>query len=32
MAALVQAGLIFASALFIGWAAIERIFDPRPSR
>lgn len=30
MAALVQAGLIFASALFIGWAAIQRIFDPRP--
>ena len=30
MAALVQAGLIFASAVFIGWAAIQRIFDPRP--
>lgn len=30
MAALVQAGLIFASALFIGWAAVQRIFDPRP--
>ena len=30
MAALVQAGLIFASALFIGWEAIQRIFDPHP--
>lgn len=30
MAALVQAGLIFASAVFIGWEAIQRIFDPRP--
>lgn len=30
MASLVQAGLIFASALFIGWEAIQRIFDPRP--
>lgn len=30
MAALVQAGLIFASAIFIGWEAIQRIFDPRP--
>ncbi|NJC41115.1 cation diffusion facilitator family transporter [Brevundimonas alba] len=29
MAALVQAGLIFASALFIGWEAVQRIFDPR---
>ncbi|HYC74073.1 cation diffusion facilitator family transporter [Brevundimonas sp.] len=30
MAALVQAGLVFASALFIGWEAVQRIFDPRP--
>jgi ferrous-iron efflux pump FieF len=30
MAALVQAGLIFASSLFIGWEAIQRMFDPRP--
>jgi len=30
MAALVQSGLIFASALFIGWEAVLRIFDPRP--
>ncbi|HYD26903.1 cation diffusion facilitator family transporter [Brevundimonas sp.] len=30
MAALVQAGLIFASAVFIGWEAVQRIFDPRP--
>lgn len=30
MASLVQAGLIFASALFIGWEAIRHIFDPRP--
>jgi cation diffusion facilitator family transporter len=30
MAALVQAGLIFASALFIGWEALLRMFDPRP--
>ncbi len=30
MASLVQAGLIFASALFIGWEAMQRIFDPRP--
>lgn len=30
MAALVQAGLVFASALFIGWEAIQRIVDPRP--
>ena len=30
MAALVQAGLIFASAVFIGWEAILRIFDPYP--
>ncbi|MBF0664212.1 MAG: cation transporter [Brevundimonas sp.] len=30
MAALVQAGLIFASSLFIGWEAVQRILDPRP--
>ncbi|MBA4804495.1 MAG: cation transporter [Brevundimonas sp.] len=30
MAALVQAGLVFASAVFIGWEAIQRMFDPRP--
>lgn len=30
MAALVQAGLVFASAIFIGWEAVQRIFDPRP--
>ncbi|MDY6923569.1 MAG: cation diffusion facilitator family transporter [Pseudomonadota bacterium] len=30
MAALVQSGLIFASAIFIGWEAVQRIFDPRP--
>lgn len=30
LAALVQAGLVFASALFIGWEAFQRIFDPRP--
>lgn len=30
LAALVQSGLIFASAAFIGWEAIQRIFDPRP--
>jgi len=29
LAALVQAGLVFASAVFIGWEAIQRIFDPR---
>lgn len=30
MAALVQAGLIFASSVFIGWEAVQRVFDPRP--
>ncbi len=30
MAALVQSGLIFSSALFIGWEAVQRILDPRP--
>lgn len=30
VAALVQAGLVFASAVFIGWEALQRMFDPRP--
>jgi len=30
LAALVQAGLVFASAVFIGWEGLQRIFDPRP--
>ncbi|MFA4938759.1 cation diffusion facilitator family transporter [Brevundimonas sp.] len=30
LSALVQAGLVFASALFIGWEGLQRIFDPRP--
>lgn len=30
MASLVQAGLVFASAVFIGWEALQRILDPRP--
>lgn len=30
LAALVQSGLVFASAIFIGWEAVQRIFDPRP--
>jgi len=30
LAALVQSGLVFASAVFIGWEAIQRMFDPRP--
>jgi cation diffusion facilitator family transporter len=30
LAGLVQAGLVFASAVFIGWEAIQRMFDPRP--
>ena len=30
MASLVQAGLIFASAVFIGWEAVQRMFDPHP--
>ena len=29
LASLVHAGLIFASAVFIGWEAVSRIFDPR---
>lgn len=30
LAAMVQAGLVFASALFVGWESVQRIFDPRP--
>lgn len=30
VAALVQAGLIFAAALLVGWVALQRLFDPRP--
>ena len=30
LAGLVQAGLIFASSVFIGWEAVQRILDPRP--
>ena len=30
MAALVQAGLIFASSAFIAWEALHRMIDPRP--
>lgn len=30
MAALVQVGLVFASAVFIGWQALQRMFEPRP--
>ena len=30
LAALVQAGLVFASAVFVGWEAVQRIFEPRP--
>lgn len=30
LAALVQSGLVFASAVFIGWEAIQRMVDPRP--
>lgn len=30
MAALVQSGLICASAVFVGWEAVARIVDPRP--
>ena len=30
MAALVQAGLIFASSAFIAWEALHRMVDPRP--
>ena len=30
LAAMVQAGLVFASALFVGWESMQRLFDPRP--
>ena len=30
LAGLVQSGLIFASSVFIGWEAVQRILDPRP--
>lgn len=30
LAALVQAGLVFASSVFVGWEAVLRMFDPRP--
>ena len=30
LASLVQAGMVLASGVFIGWEAIQRIFDPRP--
>lgn len=30
LAALVQAGLVFASAVFIAWEAVQRMVDPRP--
>lgn len=30
LAALVQSGLVFGSSLFIGWEAVQRLFDPRP--
>ena len=30
LAALVQAGLVFASAVFIAWEGVQRILDPRP--
>ena len=30
LAAMVQAGLVFASSLFVGWEALQRLFDPRP--
>ena len=30
LSALFQAGLIFASAVFIGWEAVQRMIDPRP--
>ncbi len=30
LSALVQAGLVFASAVFISWEAIQRMVDPRP--
>lgn len=30
LASLVQAGMVLASSVFIGWEAVQRIFDPRP--
>ena len=30
LAALVQAGLVFASSLFVGWEGLQRMLDPRP--
>ena len=30
LASLVQAGMVLASGVFIGWEAVQRIFDPRP--
>lgn len=30
LAALVQAGLVFASAVFLAWEAVQRMVDPRP--
>jgi ferrous-iron efflux pump FieF len=30
LAALVQSGLVFASAVFIGFEAVQRMFDPKP--
>lgn len=30
LAGLVQAGLVFAAGGFVGWEAMQRIFDPRP--
>jgi len=30
LAGLVQSGLILASSVFIGWEAVQRMFDPRP--
>lgn len=30
LASLVQAGMVLASSVFIGWEAVQRIFDPQP--
>ena len=30
LASLVQSGLIFASSIFIGWEAVQRMFNPQP--
>ena len=30
LASLVQAGMVLASSVFIGWEAVQRIFDPKP--